>query len=480
MHVRTSAAVKVLAVVALVCGWAVGAPAEEESSEPAAAPAASAVVAEAGEELIPQTLSLGRAIEIAIEYNPQVEASKQGMKAAAGQLTQAISRFMPRIDVSARRVTPVDLPIFSFQSRDSTWETEFSLSQPLYTGGAIPRGVRAAKSYRRGSEGAYRRTRQEVAFAVRQTYYGVLTAEEGVKVAQEVVGSAREHLRVARLRYDAGVAPQFDVLAAEARVARVEQGLISAVAGRDIAWAGLSTVLGVPIPAGTQLTTPRPVTIGEADPESLRQEALANRPDLLTAKAGSAVATALLEIARAGGKPTVAAGLSYTLREQTVISGDLLGAPGQDIIVSQNSGYIALVANYNLFDAGQVEGEIRTAEADLKQAEKGVETLEQAIELEVRSTYVLVSAAKAQVEAAQKEVAQAQEAHRIATLRYDEGVGTSVEILDAEANLEGAKTRLNEAIYGLNLAVAQLDLAVGRDWSELVSPESETEGAGGQ
>jgi len=476
MHVRTSAAVRLIAVVALACGWAVGAPAQEEPSEPAAA----AVVAEVGEELIPKTLSLGRAIEIAVEYTPQVEASRQGMKAAAGQLTQAISRFMPRIDVSARRVTPVDLPVFSFQSRDSTWETQFSLSQPLYTGGAIPRGVRAAKSHRRGSEGAYRRTRQEVAFAVRQSYYGVLTAEEGVKGAQEVLGAAREHLRVARLRYDAGVAPQFDVLAAEARVARVEQGLISAVAGRDIAWAGLSTVLGVPIPAGTQLTTPRPVTIEDADPESLRQEALANRPDLLTAKAGSAIAGALLDIARAGGKPTVAAGLSYTLREQTIISGDLLGMPGDDIIVSQNSGYITLVANYSLFDAGQVEGEIRTAEAELKQAEKGVERLEQWIELEVRTTYVLVSAAKAQVKAAQKEVTQAQEAHRIASLRYDEGVGTSVEILDAEANMEGAKTRLNEAIYGLNLAVAQLDLALGRDRAELTSPESETEGAGGQ
>jgi outer membrane protein len=476
MHVRTSAAVRLIAVVALACGWAVGAPAQEESSEPAAA----AVVAEVGEEIIPTTLSLGRAIEVAVEYNPQVEVSRQGMKAAAGQLTQAISRFMPRIGVSARRVTPVDLPDFSFQSRDSAWETEFSLTQPLYTGGAIPRGVRAAKSYRRGSEGAYRRTRQEVAFAVRQIYYGVLTAEESVKVAQEVLGSAREHLRVAGLRYDAGVAPQFDVLAAEARVARVEQGLISAVAGRDIAWANLSTVLGVPIPAGTQLTTPRPVTVGDADPEDLRQEALANRPDLLTAEAGSAVARALLDIARAGGKPTIAAGLSYTLREPTVISGDIFGSPGEDLVVSQNSGYITLVANYSLFDAGQVEGEIRTGEAELKQAEKGVEGLEQRIELEVRSTYVLVSAAKAQVAAAGKEVAQAQEAHRIASLRYDQGVGTSVEILDAEANLEGAKTRLNEAIYGLNLAIAQLDLAVGRDWSELIAPESVTEGAGGE
>jgi len=430
--------------------------------------------------VIPATLSLERAIEIAVEYNPQVEASRQGTKAAAGQVTQAISRLAPRVNVSAQRVTPVNLPPFSFQSRDSTWETEFSLTQPLYTGGAISKGVEAAAGYRQGSEGAYRRTRQGIAFAVRQSYYGVLTTEQSVNVAQEALDSAEEHLRVARLRYEAGVAPQFDVLAAEARVARVEQGLISAIAARDIAWASLSAVLGVPIPPDTKLTTPRPVSIEEADPESLRQEALANRPDLAATKANQAVAAAVLEIARAATRPTVSAGLSYTLREQTTIEGELFGAPGQDIVVSQNSGYLVLSANYSLFNGGQVEGEIRTAEAELKQAEKGVEGLEQQIELEVKSTYVLVEAAEAQVEAAQKEVAQAQEAHRVARLRYDEGVGTSVEILDAEANLEGAKTRLNEAIFGLNLAVAQLDLAVGRDWPELTSAEPETEGEGGQ
>ncbi len=404
---------------------------------------------EAGSGVVPETLSLERAIEIAIEYNPEVEVSRQGITAAGGQLTRAMSALMPRLTVSARRVTPVDLPPFSFQSH---W---------------------------RGSEGAYRWTCQQIAFAVRESYYRVLTAEQGVTVAQDVVDSAEEHLRVARLRYEAGVVPQFDVLAAEARVARVEQGLISAVAARDIGWANLSTVLGVPIPSGTKLSAPPPVASGEADLEDLREEALANRPDLLTADATRAVAVAALEVARAATRPTVSAGLSYTLRGQTVIAGDLFGVPGQDIVVSQNSGYIVVAANYSLFDGGQAEGEIRTAGANVTQAEKGVEGLEQRIELEVKSAYLLLSAARAQVEAAQKEVAQAQEAHRVATLRYDEGVGTSLEILDAEANLEGARTRLNGATYGLNLAVAQLDLAVGRDWREAIQTDAATEDAGG-
>lgn len=433
--------------------------------------------AEVVEPVVPPTLSLERAIEIAIEYNPQVGAAEAGVRATEAQVAQAASLLLPRVDANTRRVTPVDLPAFSFQSPDSTWETDISFRQPLYTAGSLREGVRAARSYRRGSEGSYIRTRQEIAFAVRQAYYGVLTAEQGVEVSQEVVDSAQETLRVARLRYEAGVAPQFDVLAAEARRARVEQGLIAAQAQRDIAWTSLGTVLGVDIPGRTELSTPRPVTVAGQDLESLILEAIERRPDLRRAEAEVAAARALLAVARAGTQPTVAASMSYTLREQTTVSGDVFGLPpGAEIVVSQNSGFIALTAAWSLFNGGQVRGEIEEAKARVRQADRGVESLKQQIRLETKSAYVQVGSARAQVAAAQRELAQAQEAHRIATIRYQEGVGTSVEILDAEANLEGAKTRLNEAIYGLNLAVAELELAVGR--SDLELAEEGAQGSG--
>ncbi len=68
----------------------------------------------------------------------------------------------------------------------------------------------------------------------------------------------------------------------------------------------------------------------------------------------------------------------------------------------------------------------------------------------------------AQIAAGEKEVTQATEALRIANLRYREGVGTSVEVLQAEASLQDARTRLNQSVFTLNLAVAALDLAVGK------------------
>jgi len=467
--------VAVMLAMTLAC-----APAWAQSPEAAVTEAAGLeeVAAPEAARLVPSVLTLEEAIEIALEYNPQVGAAAQGVLASEGVVMQATSRAMPRLNVEATRTTPVDLPDFSFQSTDSSWATSITISQPLYTGGSVERAIAAARGYLLGSRGGHRRTQQEIAFAVRQSYYLVLTTEQGVRVAEEVMASAQEHLRVARLRFQAGVAPQFDVLAAEARGARVEQGLISAGAERDIAWAALSAVLGVTVPEDTELVTPLAVAATATDMATLIQEALVERGDVVAARAQVAAADALVGVARARRHPAISAIASYTLREKTTLSGDDFGSPGADLVVAQNSGFVALSATWSLFNGGEVAGEIQTAEAERSGAQRQVESLEQQVELEVRSAYLLVAAARAQVAAAQKEAAQAQEAHRIATLRYQEGVGTSVEILDAEAALEGAKTRLNGALFGLNLAVAQLDLAGGRDWSESFSASGPAEAAG--
>ena len=429
--------------------------------------------------IVPAQLSLERATEIALAYNPDVAASAEGVNAIRGLVTQAASRLGPRLTVSAQRVTPVDLPAFSFMSTDTNWQTDFSLSQPIYTGGSVSKGVAAARSYLRGSAGQHQRTQQTVAFAVRQTYYRVLTAEQQVKVSQEAVDSAKEHLRVAQLRYEAGVAPQFDVLAADARVARVEQTLIGDTAELAIGWATLSNILGVPVPPGTALITePTLSEVEVQDLDTLLEEAFARRPDLRATEANAAAADALLAVARAARQPYLSALMSYTLRESTTVPGESIGTPGTDLVVSQSSGMIGLSATWSLYNAGQVEGEVATAKAGLAQARKLIESERRRIELGVRSAYVTLESGQAQVAAARKEAAQAQEARRIATIRYQEGVGTSVEILDAEANLEEAKTRLNSAVLGFNLAIGRVDLAVGRDWQGEAGAGGEMESAG--
>jgi outer membrane protein len=413
-----------------------------------------------GPSPVPHELTIRDAIAIALRNNPTVAIAQQDVRAAAGGVMQAASALMPHAQADVQRTTPVDLPPFSFQARGSTWQTTFTVSWLLYSWGAARNGYRAARSLTAAAEQTYTRTDEQIAYNVRQNYYAVLTARAGVDVQQEVLNSAQENLRVARLRYEAGVAPQYDVLAAEARVASVQQELVAAQGRLDVAWAALAQVLGVPIPPGTVVATPPAATPAGTDLPTLLETAFAQRADLQAAEFQMYAAERRLAATRVGALPTVSSVVSYTFLPSTSIDLGIPGAP--PVVVSQNSGFIALAISWPMFTAGLVEGETETARARYQQAQENVQSVRNQIDFGVRSAYFLVQSAQAQITAGEKEVTQATEALRIANLRYREGVGTSVEVLQAEVSLQDARTRLNEAVFTLNLAVAGLDLAVGR------------------
>ncbi len=428
-------------------------PASAQAVTPAAPPV---VVAPAATSALPPgtppggQLSLDDAIALAVQHNPSIGIAQQEVTANRGQVEQAVSQALPHVTATIGRTTPVNGSAFS--GSGSRWASTFTLTQPLYTWGALGKGIRAARELLSSAQSNTARTTDTVAFLTRQSYYQVLAAQESVRVQQDVLAAAQEHLRIANLRFQAGVAPQFDVLAAQARVARVEQTLASASGGLNTSWAALSQVLGLEVPPNTVLNTPRPLVATEVPLPALIADATENRADIQSARAVVAVREAQLAIARTGNLPQLGLTASYTYQPSTEIGG---------LVISQNGGAIVLGATWNLFTAGQVHGEIVTAQARAEQARLDVRRLQLQAEDDVKNAYFGLETAQAQVTAAQQEVVEAQEAYRIAQVRYQEGVGTSVEVLDAQTNLGDARNRLNDAIFALNLAIAQLGLAVG-------------------
>jgi outer membrane protein len=443
--------------LALALSGGIASAADPEAPAPAAAPAPAIAPT-----VVPARLSLDDAIALAVRHNPSVEIANQDIHSKLGQVKTAASALQPALNVTTSRIAPVESASV-FSSSSPYWETDFTLSQTLYTFGATQKAVRASREVLGASRASYLRAQDRVAFGTRQAYFQVITAQESVRVQKEVLAAAREHRRIAGLRFDAGVAPQYDVLAAEARVARVEQTLSSAIADQTVAWASLSKAIGLPLPDGTELSTPGADAAAVSPLTELVAFALANRADVQSARSQVTAADALIAVARAGSLPSVAATVSYSLLPSTTIS-----TGGEELVVSQSSGSVVFSASWALYDGGVVKGEVETARAYALQAREGVRQLEQQAEFDVRSSYAYVESARAQVTAAQTEVKEAVEANRIANLRYEEGVSTSVEVLDAQTNLGDAQNRLNEAVFALNIALADLDLATGHHLAELL------------
>src|SRR5207253_2438930 len=122
--------------------------------------------------------------------------------------------------------------------------------------------LRAAARNAAIAQASFNRTRQQLIHSAEQIYLQGLLANETVAAARRALDAASESLRVARVRFSAGAAAQFDVLQAEVAIANAEQTLVQAQTGVANAAAGLNAALSLPLDTPVQFTgtlTPRPV-----------------------------------------------------------------------------------------------------------------------------------------------------------------------------------------------------------------------------
>ena len=117
--------------------------------------------------------------------------------------------------------------------------------------------------------------------------------------------------------------------------------------------------------------------------------------------------------------------------------------------------------SWPIWDGGATQAAIKKAEAGVKVAQEQLLQSRESVELEVRQDYLNILAAKEQIRSTEASVAEAEEAYKIAAVRYSSGVGTNLDVLDAELQLSTARTNYISALYNYNIGLATLENAMG-------------------
>lgn len=425
------------------------------AEEPAPPPAAAAL----------EPLTLEQAVATGLALNPRVREADANLRAAQATVTRAEAARSVTADVQVTNTHvsnvpelffPVPAPppqFLTFEKIEVTRAQQttgtVTIAQPLYTGGQIPAAIRQTRAGESASSQQLRRTVQSVANDVKQAYYAVLLGADLVRVAQEALDAAREHLRVAQAHFDAGTAPRFDVLRAETRVAQSEQQLIQARNGLDLARAALDNTMGVPQGREYDLTTSFAAPGAPAPPlEELLEQADAARSEIGQVRAQVAASGAAADLARSERHPTLGIAAIYNR---------VLDATAFQV----SNWTFALQAQLTIFNGEQTSAAVAQARRQQDSARALLEQVRQGIALEVRQAFLNISSARERIAAAAKGVEQAEEAYRIAIVRYNAGVSISVEVIDAQVALSAARTDYSRAVYDHNVALAQLEYAVG-------------------
>jgi len=444
-----------------------------------------------------EPLSLERAIQTALANSYDINAAEQGVRLADQQVRQAWANVLPDVSVNASyqrnlRVQQGFLPAIIFNPNaspdevipvrfgsDNTWQAGLQFTQPLFEYNVLI-GLSAAGRFRSLENERMRGTTQGVVSAVRQAYLDALLAEENARLLENSVARVRQTLEETRALNRAGLSSDYDVLRLEVELGNLEPNLRRAENRVAEARRTLMIELGLE-PSGRIALEGRLV---EVNPDSIEANSPENRA--LLALTGMAWSTA----PRFDDLYTVALRRRSTLRQQRlnidVEQARMMSIKAEYVpklslfsnynILAQENGSPTFFGDANtrttsavtgisisvpLFQGFSRDARVQQSHATMEQDQARLARAEKEVENELRTTLDQLEEALLRVRSQRRAVAQATRGFEIASAEYREGVGSQLQVTDAESALRQSEFNYAQAVYDYLIARVRLDAAVG-------------------
>lgn len=330
--------------------------------------------------------------------------------------------------------------------------------------GRYARAHEAARAELLASEEARLNVRLGVLAGVATAWYDLAALDRGLALARSTVASRADAVRLQRLRLEAGTISELDLAQAEAELASAEAAVpqleralrqtvnrLGVLLGRP--GATLSATGGLE-PSGAQTKLP-------AIPVGLPSELLARRPDIVAAEQALVAANARIGVARAAYFPSITL-TGYTGSESSELS-DLLGA-------GTSLWQLAAGLFQPIFNTGKIRRGVEVTEARREQALALYRKSVQSAFAEVEDALVARRTGAEERAAFGRQVEALARASRLATVRYEAGDSSYLEVLDAERNLFRAQLQLVDAERLEAAAAVALFKALGGGWTPPAEP----------
>jgi len=409
-----------------------------------------------------------KAVSMALEVSSLTRAAEDRVEAGRSALRAADAAAGPSLEINAAIVHqsavpefaapihgPTEPPTVIFPNIQEIYHAELRVSQPIYTGGAISAGRDAAASKESTARWMKELNTLNLSRQARILYWSTVVALAGVEAAEAAVGRSRRMLEDSRALRAAGMAVKADVLAAQARVAAAEVELIRAENDAKQARAALRSLLGISTDFELEDVGADSIPAPPAVLVKLQEEALVARPELKISEAGMEGLEAGSRLLRASLKPTVAATGQYFVAQP-----NQRYLPLEDVL--NDSWQIGVAAGWRLFDSGRRKEAAAEIEAQRRALGHEREELERQIRLEVQQEMLEMQSALEAAGAADVSLDAAKAWEKASSERYEAGLATLTELMDAETHLKTAEVARIRSRAAAWIADANLDRALGR------------------
>jgi outer membrane protein TolC len=395
-------------------------------------------------------LTLEDAIRIALENQPRINQARARVNAQEAVLGQEMSAYYPTVRFGQSYGSGADFEATAQQEASA----RLSFDYTLYNFGKREGAVQSERDALTATRFNYSATTNDVILGVKQAYYLYLAADALVRVREEAVKSRELLVNQARGFFEVGTRAKIDVARAEANLFSARADLIGAQNGVKIGLVNLKNAMGVddlpgvPVaPADVTRTIMPTLTLDEA-----RRVGYLTRPELKSFDSQRKAQDQRIATARRGHLPDLVFGAD--------VGRDGAASVGRRF--AWNSVWeIGVSLNIPIFDGLRTTNRVQEEMSNYEVIRAAEESQRQQIAQEVESSYFRTVEADERIKANDAALAAARENLELANGRYQVGVGTIIEVTDAQTTYTDAQTRYIQSVLDYKIAEAQLTRAMG-------------------
>jgi outer membrane protein len=408
-------------------------------------------------------LSLARAEAIALEHQPALAEAAGQAEASDGRVEQARAGYLPQAGITGvyQRTTgnfaprpgglPASVAAPAWTSNTFNYfNFGASASQLLYDFGQTSGKWRAAAASRDAALENERTARVQTLLGVRRAYLQTRAQAELAIVAAQTVENQERHVAQTQGFVRAGMRPDIDLARVRTDLANTKVQLVIANNNLALARATLNQAMGLPVNTRYDLAEEDlPAVAGEDQSvDDLIEQAVRTRPELANLTEQRRAEELTVRALKGGYGPALAATAGAT-------------EAGTELNALVPNWYLGLTVSWPLLQGGLTRGQVREANGALQALSASERVLRLQVRVDVEQAQLGVLAAKSTIAAAREALVNADELLRLAERRYETGLGSAIELGDAQVAATGAAAQDVTARFNLGAARAQLLAALG-------------------
>lgn len=406
-----------------------------------------------------QSLSIDEALQYALENNVNTKKAKIDRVIADQKVKETIGIGLPQVSAQAQYIDNIKIPVVVFggqafqMGQKHNVNTGVTVNQLLFNGSYLV-GLESSKTYRETAALAEEKTQISVKEGVLMTYAGILATDENIKTLEDNLRVLNKNLNDINITYKTGLTEYQNVEQLEYSQKNLVTVIDNLKRTRNKLLIGFKYLIGYPIDQEVQLTSTFDEVLAKNDLLLNEEEInVDNHVDVRLKENQLKINQLLLKLEKSKALPSLAA--FYGANANAM-------GPKLDNLMWNHPMNWGLQLDIPIFSGLQRHWKTQQAKLEVEKANLDLDDARKNLKNKAGSAYIDYQNAVASFNNAKELITLSTSIYNKQQIKFKEGLGTSLELSQAESQLYEAQTKYYEAALNLIQAKTKLDEALGK------------------